>query len=127
MALFKRGKPPEQRAPEPARRHPAVEMGEEMTQIGERIQEFLAEIGKDFSTLVTLAEALPESCRDLKDQQLSRQRLYTLVMQELARNGLAATSAAQYDLQGKPTLAEEVRNATRGIESRVLNDEQPSE
>ena len=98
-----------------------------MTEIGERIQEFLGEIGKDFSTLVTLAEALPESCRDLKDQTLARQRLYALVMQELARNGLAATPAARSTLLGKLTLADEVRNATRGIESRVVNDEEPSE
>ena len=77
MALFKRTKPPQQPAQEPARQHPALQMGEEMTQIAERIQEFMGEIGKDFTTMVTLAESLPESCADLKAQTLSRQQLCT--------------------------------------------------
>ena len=107
--------PPAQAAP-PI--HPAIRIVGEITEIAERIQELVSEIGKDFTTLAALVESLPKSCNDLRRQTLSQHRLLHALQQECARAGLVPVTTPNSNLNGTPHFDELVRHAASGIQAR---------
>jgi hypothetical protein len=98
--------------------HPAIRIAGEITEVAERIQELVGEIGKDFTTLAALVESLPKSCSDLRHQTLSQHRLLHALQQECARAGLAPVTAPNSNLRGTPHFDELVRHAACGIRAR---------
>ena len=98
--------------------HSAIRIAGEITEVAERIQELVGEIGKDFTTLAALVESLPKSCNDLRHQTLSQRRLLHALQQECARAGLAPVTTPNSNLHGTPHFDELVRHAACGIHAR---------
>ena len=98
--------------------HPAIRIAGEITEVAERIQELVGEIGKDFTLLAALVESLPKSCNDLRHQSLSQRRLLHALQQECARAGLTPVTTANNNLPGTPHFDEFVRHAASGIHAR---------
>jgi hypothetical protein len=98
--------------------HPAIRIAGEITEVAERIQELVGEIGKDFTTLAKLVESLPKSCNDLRHQTLNQHRLLHALQQECARAGLAPVATQNSNLHGMPHFDEFVRHAACGIHAR---------
>ena len=98
--------------------HPVIRIAGEITEVAERIQELVGEIGKDFTTLAALVESLPKSCNDLRQQTLSQRRLLHALQQECARAGLAPVRTSNSNLHGTPHFDELVRHAACRIHAR---------
>ena len=110
-SLKRKPSPPAAQAAPPI--HPAIRIIGEITEVAERIQDLVGEIGKDFSTLAALVESLPKSCNDL-----SQHRLLHALQQECARAGLTPATTPNSNPHGTPHFDELVRHAASGIHGR---------
>jgi len=115
-SLKRKPSPPAAQAAPPI--HPAIRIIGEITEVAERIQDLVGEIGKDFSTLAALVESLPKSCNDLRHQTLSQHRLLHALQQECARAGLTPATTPNRNPHGTPHFDELVRHAASGIQGR---------